>query len=150
MFHNLFRKTKIIALFLLLVTTSSCFRHVEKTGYMFDMSDYEMLEQGITSKERVLRIMGSPTIISNFDNRETWIYYAQDIKKFLFFKADIIDRKVVIIRFDNSNIIKELKKVTMDDEQRNLYFATNKTPVLEHKTGFFKSIFGNVGQIKAQ
>lgn len=142
-------KLLLIAIFLL-TSTSSCVSRVEKRGYMFDLSDYQMLQEGVTSKERVIRIMGSPTLISDLDLEESWIYYSEDVKNFLFFKPDIIARTAMVVRFNEFNTIKELKIIDLASEDKYLNFATNYTLVNSHKTGFFKSIFSNVGQVKAQ
>lgn len=133
----------------LLITANSCVSRVDKMGYMFELSDHDILQEGITSKERVLKIMGSPTLISDFDS-EVWIYYSEDVKNFLFFKPEVTERNVLVIKFNDAQIIKEMKKINFADEAKKLNFVSNYTTVDSHKTGFFKSIFSNVGQIKTQ
>lgn len=133
----------------LLITVSSCVSRVDKMGYIFELSDHDILQEGITSKERVLKIMGSPTLISDFDS-EVWIYYSEDVKNFLFFKPEVTERNVLVIKFNDAEIVKEMKRINFSDEVKKLNFVSNHTTVDSHKTGFFKSIFSNVGQIKAQ
>ena len=133
----------------LLITVSSCVSRVDKMGYIFELSDHDILQEGITSKERVLKIMGSPTLISDFDS-EVWIYYSEDVKNFLFFKPEVTERNVLVIKFNDAEIVKEMKRINFSDEVKKLNFVSNYTTVDSHKTGFFKSIFSNVGQIKAQ
>ena len=133
----------------LLIASSSCVSRVDKMGYMFELSDHDVLQEGVTSKERVLKIMGSPTLISDFDS-EVWIYYSEDVKNFLFFKPEVTERNVLVIKFNDAQIIKEMKKINFADEAKKLNFVSNYTAVDSHKTGFFKSIFSNVGQIKTQ
>lgn len=128
---------------------NSCVSRVDKHGFMFEFSDHEMLQEGVTTRERVLKMMGSPTLISDLDEDEAWIYFSEDLKRFLFFKPKIIERNVLVIRF-KSDTINELKKLTLNDEAQKLEFVIDYTAVNGHKTGFFKSIFSNVGQIKPQ
>lgn len=141
---------KILCGIFLLIALNACVTRVEKHGYMFDLSNPEMLQEGITSKERVVKIMGSPTITANLDNEDAWIYYAENVERFLFFKPKIISRDVLVLRFDKANTIKELKKVSLSDEDKNLDFLTEYTAVDSHKVGFIKSFFSNVGQVKPQ
>jgi outer membrane protein assembly factor BamE (lipoprotein component of BamABCDE complex) len=94
--------------------------------------------------------MGSPTVVSDLDDDEAWIYYSEKVDNFMFCKPDIIERNVLVLRFNDANIIKELKKVSLENEDKNLEFVANYTAVDSHKTGFFKSIFSNVGQVKPQ
>jgi outer membrane protein assembly factor BamE (lipoprotein component of BamABCDE complex) len=138
----------LVSIFLI-IATSSCLSSVDKHGFMFEFSDWEMLQEGVTTKERVLKMMGSPTLISGLDSEETWIYFSEDLKKFLFFRPKIVERNILAIRF-KSDTVAELKKVNLSNEKSSFQFSNDYTAVDNHKTGFFKSIFSNVGQIKPQ
>ena len=134
----------------LLIALNACVSKLDKRGYMFDMSDHNLLQEGITSKERVLKIMGSPTLISDLDSDEAWIYYAEDLKRLLFFKPDIISRDILVVRFNEVGTIRELNRIDLNDEEKQLQFAANFTNVESRKIGFLKSLFSNVGQVKSQ
>jgi outer membrane protein assembly factor BamE (lipoprotein component of BamABCDE complex) len=134
----------------LLIALNACVSKLDKRGYMFDMSDHNLLQEGITSKERVLKIMGSPTLISDLDSDEAWIYYAEDLKRLLFFKPDVISRDVLVVRFNEVGTIRELSRIDLNDEEKQLQFAANFTNVESRKIGFLKSLFSNVGQVKSQ
>lgn len=142
-------KNFFIGIFLLTLL-NACASRLEKHGYMFDLSDHETLQEGVTTKERVLRIMGSPTIISNLDSDEAWIYYSEDVRHFLFFNPDATSRNLLTVRFDHSGAISELKRIDLAMEEKSLEFIPAYTMVDSHKIGFFKSIFSNVGQVKPQ
>jgi outer membrane protein assembly factor BamE (lipoprotein component of BamABCDE complex) len=149
--HEITIKTKssLFALLLLLLV-SSCLSRVEKRGYMFNLSDHEVLLEGVTSKKKVVNLMGSPTLISDLDAEEAWIYYSEDINNVLFFKPKITSRTMLVLKFDQLNVIKDLKKIDFSDEEKKLEFNSDYTKVESHEAGLFKSIFSNVGQIKAQ
>lgn len=123
---------------------------VEKHGYMFDLSDHDRLQEGVTSKERVLKIMGSPTLVSELDNDETWIYFSENVEHFLFFKPNTEEREVLILSFNEGGVVSNLKKISLSDEDKKMTFATNYTKVDDHETHLFKSFVGNVGQVKPQ
>ncbi len=142
---------KLILSLLLISSLSSCISRVEKHGYAFDLlSDQDLLQEGVVAKDKVLSVMGSPTLVSDLDDDEAWIYYSEDVKKVLFFKPDVIVRNLVVVRFDNKNIIKKLQSFNLADGDHKLVFVSNYTAVEGHKAGFFKDIFSNVGQIKPQ
>ncbi|MDX2083032.1 MAG: outer membrane protein assembly factor BamE [Rickettsiales bacterium] len=136
--------------FFLILILSSCIRNTERNGYLFDLSDYQLLQEGITSKERVLKIMGSPTIISNLDVDETWIYYAESIDHILFFLPKINDRKIIALKFDADQTVRSIENIDLTHENQKMHFVSNYTEVSSNKIGFFKSLFSNVGQVKAQ
>jgi len=141
--------TKKIFLTILLLALSSCISRVEKHGYMFDLTEIEALQEGITSKERVLKIMGSPTLVSELGNDESWIYYSEDVKHVLFFKPTTQERQVLVLTFGDNGVIRNLNKVNLSDEDEKIVFATNFTSTDDHETSLFKSFFSNVGQVKA-
>lgn len=117
---------------------------------MFDLSDYQLLQEGVTSRETTLKLMGSPTMISDLNSPESWIYYSEDVKSFLFFFPKVTARNILVIKFDESNTIKEMQKFYLSDDDHKLKFSSHYTEVSSHKTGFFKSIFSNIGQVKPQ
>jgi outer membrane protein assembly factor BamE (lipoprotein component of BamABCDE complex) len=117
---------------------------------MFNLADPHLLEEGISSKERTLKIMGSPTITSNIDDQEIWIYYAEDVTKILFFKPTVTSRTITAIKFDESGTIEKVTNLSLKDGRKNLEFSKLHTEVKNHKTGFFREIFSNIGQVKPQ
>ena len=141
---------KNILIIFLLIALSSCLSRVEKRGYAFDLSDFQLLQEGVTTKERAIKIMGSPTMVSDFDDSETWIYFAEDLKFLLFFQPEIISRNVMVLRFDEENNLKELRNIDLATEVKNLNFASNYTAVESHNVSLLKSFFSNVGAIKPQ
>ncbi len=142
-------KNFLLVIFLLTML-SSCVSRLDKHGYMFDLSDHDLLQEGVTSKEKLLHIMGSPTIISDLSDNEAWIYFSEKVEHFLFFIPKITERELLVVRFDETGLVKEIKKIDLNDEDKKLQFVTNYTAVESHKAGFFKSIFSNVGQVKPQ
>lgn len=142
-----FAKKNFICL-LFLIALASCISRTNKHGYMFDLSDHDQLKEEITTKDVVLRIMGSPTLVADFSDEETWIYFAEDVKSLLFFKPTIVSRTIISIKFNN-NTIKELQRFDLSN-QSDLKFAINYTEVKSNKIGFFKSILSNIGQVKPQ
>lgn len=141
---------KIYLVAFLTLAMSACSSRLEKHGFMFDLSDYQQLQEGVTTKNRVLKTMGAPTLVSDFDGDETWIYMAQDLRYFLFFNPDIESRTVLAIKFDQEQNISELLNLSLADENKNFEFESKFTAVDSHKIGFFKSLFSNVGQVKPQ
>ena len=135
--------------FFCIIFLSSCIARTEKHGFMFEFSDHEILQEGVTSRESVFRNLGSPTIVSDLDYEEVWIYFAEDLKNFLFFKPKIVKREILVIQFE-SDTIKKLKKISLSNEIEKLQFLSKYTQVESHEVGFFKSIFSNVGQVKPQ
>ena len=137
----------IFAVILTLYPLTSC-NQIEKRGYSFELSDYQLLKEKISSKDDTLKFMGYPSFISESDGQELWVYYSEDIKKLLFFKPDILDRKVVTIGFDNGSAVSKIKIYSLKD-QNVVRFNQGYTEVVSQKKSWWSQIFGNIGQVKA-
>jgi outer membrane protein assembly factor BamE (lipoprotein component of BamABCDE complex) len=136
----------LLSLIFLNIAISSCATKVNH-GYMFEYSDVHLLDVG-TDQNSVLGIMGSPTFKSQIED-ETWFYMHEKTKSFLFFKPKIIERQILTLNFIGQNI-SEISKYSLEDQAQNFSFETKHSEVPEHKIGFFKSLFSNIGQVKAQ
>jgi len=133
---------------IVIYSLTSCVNPVEKRGYSFDLSDYKLVKKGISSKESVLGFMGSPTLVSNIDSEELWVYFSEDVRKVMFFKPKILYRKIMAISFDKTNIVKEVSNYGLKD-QKEVSFVSDYTKVKSHKKSFWSRIFKNVGQVNA-
>ena len=139
---------KLFTLILLFFMVSACAFKVDKSGYMFENTDMNIIKKGVTSKNTLLTAFGSPTITSFYNDKEVWIYYSENIKHILFFKPKVIEREALVIKFDNEERVSSIKKIDLEDEDREFFFNQNKTFVESHKSNFFKSIYENIGSIR--
>ena len=135
----------IILLYLVVLTSCS---QIEKRGYAFDLSDYQLVKEGVTTQEMLIQNMGSPTLISEIDNKEMWIYFSEDVRKLLFFKPKILNRKVMIVGFEKNEIISDINNYDLSNENY-IKFANDYTTVKSNKKGFWSQLFGNIGQVRA-
>ena len=128
---------------------TSCFNQIETRGYVFELSDYKLIKEGISGKDFVLEAMGNPTFTIDHDvNQELWIYFSEDIQKFLFFKPDILNRKIMILTFDNHGTVKKIGNYDLKN-QNNISFSNDYTKVDHNqKEGIFSELFNNIGQVK--
>lgn len=138
----------IAILMTVLLLETSCTRD-QKHGYMFDMSDSHLLVVGATDKRQVARNMGSPTLISDFGDNESWIYYSEKSEELMFFMPEIVERDLMVVSFDGNDVVKKIDRIGLNDEEK-VRFSSKSTKIPEHEVGIFKSIFSNVGQVRAQ
>jgi outer membrane protein assembly factor BamE (lipoprotein component of BamABCDE complex) len=134
---------------ILVFALSSCLSRVDKHGYSFEISDHDQVVAGLTTKEDVLKIMGSPTFISDLDE-EIWIYYSQDVKHLMFFRPKVVERNLLALKFNRNKTVRNIERITLDNEREDIVFNSETTNVESKKIGFFKSLFSNVGQVKPQ
>ena len=117
---------------------------------MFDLVDADYIEEGVTTKDRTLRELGSPTYISHLDNEEIWLYFYEKTDRVLFFKPKILDRKILLVNFKRSDTAMKVEEFSLLDEKSDFSFDKRFTQVESEKEGFIEGLFGNVGQVRAR
>lgn len=136
-------------LILLLFFLTSCISNIQKHGYMFDLVDQTYLTPGVTSKNRLLNIMGSASYISYLGDEEVWLYFYEKTNRILFFKPKILERKILLVSFDD-DVISKMRQFDLSNENDKFKFSQKFSEVETEDEGFFKALFGNVGQVSAQ
>ncbi len=121
---------------------------IEKRGYSFELSDHKFLKEDVHNKKDVLLLMGHPSFVSDVNQKELWVYYSEDVKKVLFFKPDILSRKIVTVSFNDKDVVKRIENYDLQD-QNSVEFNKNYTAVASPKKSWWSEIFGNIGQVKA-
>lgn len=127
---------------------SSCLLRVEKSGYIFEDYDQNNIVKEVTSKATILQNMGNPTFQSNFSEESYWFYLAEDNRHFLFLKPKPVKRRLLIIGFDDNDLVKDLRNLELSDANKKYNFHPKATAVKDHNGSFFKEIFGNIGTVK--
>ncbi|MFZ9469456.1 MAG: outer membrane protein assembly factor BamE domain-containing protein [Rickettsiales bacterium] len=146
---SFFQQIYLILAIQLLLILGSCSSKIDNQGYIFDDLDFSKIQKNVTSKNTILQIYGSPSFYSDVSDKEYWFYYSNQVKKFLFFKPEILTQDVLIVSFDEDDRVDFVKILDIKDKDYSFYFNINRTEVKGHEKGFFKSIFENVGTIKS-
>ncbi len=79
---------------------------------------------------------------------DTWIYFSQKIEKVAFFEPKLSSRKVILLSFKNSTLI---KKETFSQEDSKIFeISTKKVVSGGRKLTVLQQIFGNIGNFSSQ
>jgi len=139
-------KKSLFFIILILLLNTSCLSRVENRGYSFELKDYR-IKKGLTNKGLVIKNIGSPSFISYIENEIYWVYFEEKVRKLLFFKPKILDREIMIIQFDNDNIVNYLQKYNLKDQQQILFNKNRTKNTYGKKGNFLSEIFNNIGSV---
>lgn len=136
---------KIFFLSLVLLTLSACAKDtfVSYTGNMPSEDKIERIDKGM-GKEQVREILGSPSSVMPLD-RDTWIYMSAEIEQIAFMKPKEIDRKLLVIKFDETGKVNDIEHIDKSKGQE-IQISEHETATPEQEQGFFRKYFGGVGQ----
>ena len=132
------------ALILAATMLAGCTANVSTHGHSIDPADLERIQPGITSREEVERVLGSPSTIGTFE-KERWFYISQRNEVMSFYKADITAQDVVRIDFDASGIVTDVRTHGLEMAQA-IEPDPNKTRTLGNELGAIQQILGNIGR----
>lgn len=137
-------KSVFLVLALMGISLGGCSSVIEERGYVYDQSDFEKIEAGLTSSVEVEALLGSPSTVATIDG-QVWYYISSTFEKLMFYKPEEIDRKVVAIYFDETNTVEEVGYYGLEDGQV-IDFRTRKTPTRGKEMTVLGQIFGNLGR----
>ena len=80
---------------------------------------------------------------ATFD-QEAWYYVGTRTSKFAFMKKEILERKVLVIRFNQQGIVQKVERLDKQDG-RELQVVDRKTPTRGKELTIFEQL-GNVGR----
>jgi len=132
----------VVAAMVLLL--GACQPRVDTHGFMPNSELIEQVEPGLVSKLDVSEILGSPSTIATFD-QDTWYYITQKTQNFAFFKPEIVDQQVLVVNFDDEDVVASINRYTIED---GLIIdpVSRKTPTVGKELTFLQQLFGNVGR----
>jgi len=137
---------KILFFILILLILSACANNgVTKNGYSVDNKDVNQIKIGVSNKETVINLLDFPTSIYSL-NPNKWVYHSYKTKKIMFFKPQVIEQDVIIISFNNANIVENLVKYDLNDSL-NIKPSNNKTHIDNREKGLVQDILDNIGSV---
>ncbi|UCH72793.1 MAG: outer membrane protein assembly factor BamE [Rhodospirillales bacterium] len=103
---------------------------------------------GVHGKEDVRSAMGSPSVVSTFDEN-TWYYIGRQTERYAFFKRKTVDQQVVIVRYGEDGRVDRIS--TLDESDgREIDLVERETPSAGRKLGLFEQLFGNIGRFSSE
>ncbi len=118
----------------------------EEKGYRLDEEQIAKVETGIATKDDVIEALGSPSSVATFPEQgEAWYYISKSTEHFAFMDKTLIDQRVIVIKFDENEVVQEIKNYDKEDS-REIDTVGRTTPTGGNELGFFEQIFGNFGR----
>ncbi len=141
-------KTFTYALFAAaLVSASACTPTQATRGNIVE--DYRMAEvvPGVSTRTNVLQSLGSPTTQAPFDEN-VWYYIGQKTEKRGIFDPKVVDKKVVVVAFNQDGIVDTIEEIKAD--QIDVPTVRRKTPTSGNEITVLQQLIGNVGRFNKE
>jgi len=123
---------------------SACAPTLDNRGHLPDADQLAEIHPGQTTKDQVVKILGTPSSTGVFDDKH-WYYISKKTKQVAFFDKDVLDQQVYVINFDNQGVVKTVDHKDLQDAQL-IEPAPGATPAPGRELTFIEQIIGNVGR----
>jgi outer membrane protein assembly factor BamE (lipoprotein component of BamABCDE complex) len=123
---------------------AGCATSVEQRGNLPTAEKLAEIQPGVTNKDQVIKIWGSPSSISIFSDK-SWYYISRRTGQFAFFDPDVIDQQVYILNFDDQGVVKTVDHKGVQDA-RAIDPVPRATPAPGRELTFLEQVIGNVGK----
>lgn len=147
MIKSMIRTIIITSLLISLTSLSGCIKMKTSIGYDFDIKNIEEIEINKTRKAILKRMLGSPSIKSDY-GEEAWFYVFSKYEKFAFFSPKLKEQKVVKVTFNRNTTVKSLDILDKEDVY-NIAINEEKTPITSSDMTIIGQILGNVGRFSS-
>ena len=126
------------------IVLAGCAISEDQRGHLPDPEKLADIHPGSTTKEQVVKILGSPSSASTFDDN-VWYYISRRTKQVAFFSPTVLDQQVYIVDFDNKGVVRDLGHKTLADGTP-VSPAPGATPAPGRELSFLEQLIGNIGR----
>ena len=137
----------IFSVALVAALLSACSARIESHGNFPNHELIESIRIGKNSRPQVSAILGTPSAKATFD-QEAWYYVGTRTSKFAFLKKEVLERKVLVIRFNKQGIVEQVERLTKKDG-REIQIVGRKTPTQGKELNVIQQLLGNIGRFSA-
>jgi len=138
----------LIGAALLVLAVSACDPRSATRGNIPTQEQISLVIPGVHGREDVRSVMGSPSVISTFDDN-TWYYVGRRTEQYAFFKRKTIEQQVLIIRYGRDGRVEKISRLDEADG-REVDLVKRETPSAGRKLGLLEQLFGNIGRFSGE
>jgi len=130
------------------ILLAACSPRVDVRGNLPDPDLLADIEVGHINKQQIADLIGSPSSISPFSS-DTWYYVSERTETVAFFEPEVLERKVLIIRFDRQGVARAVETLGLEDA-RKIALVERTTPTAGTELTVLKQLFGNLGRFNTE
>jgi outer membrane protein assembly factor BamE (lipoprotein component of BamABCDE complex) len=116
-----------------------CNPTVDNHGYRVDKDALAQIQPGRTTRQEVLRRLGSPSSIAPLEGN-VWYYVGLRSQYYAFFKPTVTDQDVLAIRFNASGVVSDIRQLSLKDAQQ-IAHVERTTPTRGGEPGLIRSLY---------
>ena len=129
---------------LLVLGLAACSPQVSQHGHTIEPETLSRLTPGTSSREEVLRLLGSPSTLATFED-DRWYYVTQRRESRSFYQSQITEQDVVVVSFDDQGILRGVEHRSLD-QAMGIEPNSDRTRTLGSELTIVEQLIGNIGR----
>jgi len=126
---------------------ASCSTIYKDHGYLPLDTDLKNVVIGIDTRNSVTELLGSPSGSGVLEDGAIF-YISTKIKNFLFYEPKVVSRDMIVVSFDDRDLVENIEKFTLEDG-RVVVLSRRVTSAPVKGPKILSQIFGNLGNADA-
>jgi outer membrane protein assembly factor BamE (lipoprotein component of BamABCDE complex) len=127
---------------------AGCAPMIDQRGNLPDETKLASIKPGVTNKEAVSQLLGTPSSVSTFSDK-TWYYISRRTETTAFFAPEVVDQQVVKVGFDDSGVVADVERRGLADG-RLIDPSPRVTPSAGRELNLFEQLLGNLGRFNTE
>lgn len=123
---------------------TACEEVVDVRGNMPHPTVVSKIKPGFHKRSDVENMLGTPSAIATF-KKEVWYYIGGRVKTVAFFKPEVLDRKVVTVRFDKKGVVSKIDARDVPTDKK-IQLVERETPTKGKDLTILQQLIGNLGR----
>jgi len=121
---------------------------IDRHGHEVSPDQLKPIQVGVTTKQQVGNLLGSPSAVSTFNNA-TWFYMSKTTSRRAFFDPIVLKSNITRIGFNDKDIVTSVDSLTEADS-RVISHVSRQTPTSGQEFNVVEQIFGNFGKFNGK
>jgi outer membrane protein assembly factor BamE (lipoprotein component of BamABCDE complex) len=126
------------------LVSSGCSPRLATRGNLPDPDLLKEIRPGVSSRNDVADLLGTPSSVAMFGD-ETWYYISERTETQAFFHPEVIERKVVIVSFDQQGMVRDIESRGLESA-REIQPVERETPTVGTSMTIMQQLLGNLGR----
>ncbi|MFJ6023856.1 outer membrane protein assembly factor BamE [Brevundimonas sp. NPDC092305] len=124
---------------------AGCAPTIGQNGFQAIDAKPQDIVAGTDTKQTVLTKLGTPSTTSTFERDNVWYYISQVTEKYTYNQAQVTQRNVTEITFNDAGLVASVRTLGLDDGQQ-LAMNRRETPTRGRQLTILEQLLGNVGR----
>lgn len=121
---------------------AACEPTVASRGNMLDPVEVARVKPGVSTREQVAAMLGTPTRVSAFDEK-VWYYIGRQTEQYSFFSPEVIKQQAVQVSFDERGVVTDVRDLDVSGAQ-DVDTVSRETPTFGRKDSLIRELLGDI------